>query len=445
MLFSQTVIFRSVQPVITSALATGSGNNLTISSGAATFANALPDTVGVGDAVQYDDDNDGDIDANDSICFIHARTSSTVFTVKNAAGANPTDTAAADQDWSIFRAFTTLANWENGDENTGIDVDLRAFDAGTRNIVTNNEQWNIACYRGRDTVQLIQSGWTTGATNFVKIYTPYLSTEVGTSQRHAGIYTTLCYRMEPGNVNFCYSGASAGDKHFRLEGLQFNPGGNGTGTSIQGAVSLPGAANADFRISYCIFAGITGSTTSTTRYSGIVDNAASGTVKIWNCIFYGFNSSNSSADRGYENNDNGVSTIYNSTFYDCVTSFRNIAGDNPTVKNCVVQSATDGFNGTFHANSNYNISNIASDAPGANSQSGVTVTFVNTGTNDYHLLSTDTIAKNTGVNLSGDATIAITDDIDRDARPIGAAYDVGADEEDTTVDYLRLGKRLMIQ
>ncbi|MCI0550194.1 MAG: hypothetical protein L0287_04505, partial [Anaerolineae bacterium] len=184
--FSQAHIYRSMQVGKTSALATGSGNNLTISSGTATFASPLPDTIGIGDAVQYDDDSDGDIDANDSICFISGRTSSTSLTVKNAAGTNPTD-VTNDQDWSIFRSYTGLANAESGTENTGIDADLRAFDAGNVNLVSGNLVWHFALYRGQVNEALTIDGWTTGSSNYMRWFTPYLSTQVGTSQRHSGV------------------------------------------------------------------------------------------------------------------------------------------------------------------------------------------------------------------------------------------------------------------
>ena len=44
---------------------------MTIVGELATFASAMPDNVGVGDVIQYDDDDDGDIDADDSLVFIH--------------------------------------------------------------------------------------------------------------------------------------------------------------------------------------------------------------------------------------------------------------------------------------------------------------------------------------------------------------------------------------
>ena len=68
-----TKIFRSVGPSATSAITTGSSNEMTITGTTATFPTALPTNVGVGDAIQYDDDNDGDIDADDSIAFIKER------------------------------------------------------------------------------------------------------------------------------------------------------------------------------------------------------------------------------------------------------------------------------------------------------------------------------------------------------------------------------------
>jgi len=67
--FSQnaTPLYRSVGATIT-ALASGAGNGLVISGSTALFDSSLPDNVGVGDAIQYDSDNNGSIDA---IAFIH--------------------------------------------------------------------------------------------------------------------------------------------------------------------------------------------------------------------------------------------------------------------------------------------------------------------------------------------------------------------------------------
>ena len=59
---------------------------MTISGSTATFDEPLPNRIGVGDAIQYDDDGDGDIDSSDSIVFIHGRTSATEYTVQSLHG-----------------------------------------------------------------------------------------------------------------------------------------------------------------------------------------------------------------------------------------------------------------------------------------------------------------------------------------------------------------------
>ena len=92
------------------------------------------------------------------LAVIHGRTSATEYTVYTTAGLAPT-AAANDATWDIFRAHTSLANAENGIENTGIDTNLRNFDdwdaGGTaadsdlgKNLTTLAEQSNLeAVYR----------------------------------------------------------------------------------------------------------------------------------------------------------------------------------------------------------------------------------------------------------------------------------------------------------
>ena len=84
---------------------------------------------------------------------------------------------------------------------------------------------------------------------------------------------------------------------------------------------------------------------------------------------------------------------------------------------------------TYLLPSDYNISDIAADAPNATyTTAAQTVTFKNAEVRDYHLSVYDTIARDAGMDLSSDVTIAITTDIDSNSRPIGDAFDIGADE-----------------
>jgi len=99
-----------------------------------------------------------------------------------------------------------------------------------------------------------------------------------------------------------------------------------------------------------------------------------------------------------------------------------------TAKNNIIQNAVDGFNGTFAGTSNYNISNLTADAPGANSKNATTVAFVDAVNKDFHLAESDTAARDAGTDLSADANLAFNADIDGQTRPIGAAWDIGAEE-----------------
>ncbi|MGD9314204.1 MAG: hypothetical protein PVI96_14900 [Desulfobacterales bacterium] len=189
-------LYRSVGTTAT-ALASGSGNALTISGSTATFGSALADKIGVGDVIQYDSDGNDSIDA---IAFIHGRTNSQTYTVKDKDGATPT-AVIGDNDWAIYRAYTSLANWEQLDENDTIDNAVEDFDQSGRLDLTSGSGFimKVACYGdGEDTTAVTVGGWTTDADNYIKIYTPTLTSEVGTSQRHSGYVAASpsYYRMK---------------------------------------------------------------------------------------------------------------------------------------------------------------------------------------------------------------------------------------------------------
>jgi hypothetical protein len=64
------------------------------------------------------------------------------------------------------------------------------------------------------------------------------------------------------------------------------------------------------------------------------------------------------------------------------------------------------------------------------------VTFEDEYNNNFHLDSSDTVAKNKGANLYADASIAVTTDIDNNARQNSATtFDIGADEGATYIYY----------
>jgi hypothetical protein len=120
--------------------------------------------------------------------------------------------------------------------------------------------------------------------------------------------------------------------------------------------------------------------------------------------------------------------VYNNTIYNSRTGIASvyIYGSYGTAAiNNLVQNTSDCFYGTFNGNSDYNISDN-SDAPGAHSKNSTTVSFVDTTNKNFHLASTDTVAKNSGINLQSDTYFHFSQDIDGQER--SGLWDIGADE-----------------
>jgi len=273
-------IYRSVGPGNTSPLATGASYGfLTISGTTAVFSSSLPDNIGVGDAIQYDSDGNGTID---SIAFIHGRTSATQYTVASAAGITPTP-VSGDTDWSIFRAYTSLADAESGRENTGIDSAVRNFDAWSkgRDLVINDEVWNIALYGdATDTTSdgISIWGWTTGPSNYLRIYTPTSTSEVGVSQRHNGVWSTSAYRLQ--STNPPNDVIAIIEEYVRIDGLQIFLIESGRHEGIQVAKTISNTASEIHISNNIIKASLTGG-----GNNGI-EISSGKIVKVWNNILY---------------------------------------------------------------------------------------------------------------------------------------------------------------
>ena len=444
-----TKIFRSVAPDADGtleALTTGATNAMTIASSTATFATALADNIGVGDAIQYDADGDSDIDASDSIVFISGRTDSTHFTVKTASGTIPT-AVSADTDWSLFRAYTSVSNARRGDENLAIDVDLRNFDTWQgywpydHNIASSSEQWNIACYANgttADTTRLDLGNWTTSASNYLRLYTPYLPTEVGISQRHNGKWDDNKFRMEYDAVASNESILRIFSSYVRIEGLQLSIANNDY--SAVRAISAADASSGDAYISFNLMRGEY-STSGTDNMLAVYTGGASSKF-IYNNITYGFQQG-AWGSGAFFGNGAGAIYFYNNTIIGGQYGYYAVGG-NTLAKNNIFQGngvGVDGYYGAgFNASSDYNISDVnATDAPNATfANDYVNVGFADETNDDFHLSPSDTAARNSGVDLSQDYYLPITNDIDGHARPAsargyGVATDIGADESATPI------------
>ncbi len=167
-------------------------------------------------------------------------------------------------------------------------------------------------------------------------------------------------------------------------------------------------------------------TGTATSIEGIltVDNFGTNVNKIRNSVFYDFDMS---SGRGIYNQGGHVTYIHNCTAYNCAIGFRQAGAGTGQAINCCTNDCTDGFEGTF-SNSSNNCSDISSDAPGTSPQTGE-VAFVDEAADprDLHLASGDTIAQGNGVDLSGDSNLAVTLDVDGDARH-ASTPDIGFDE-----------------
>lgn len=165
---------------ITAANLNASSHTLEISNTTATFDGPMPDNVGVGDVLQYQ------VTGTYYLAVIHGRVSNTVYTVFATTGTTP-QAAVAGTTAEVFRAYTSLATWEVQDENDSLNNTVENFDTST-DLVTADTVMSVACYADGPDGPVTISGWNTSSTNFIRVYTPVLPSEVGVSQRHAGVW-----------------------------------------------------------------------------------------------------------------------------------------------------------------------------------------------------------------------------------------------------------------
>lgn len=147
--------------------------------------------------------------------------------------------------------------------------------------------------------------------------------------------------------------------------------------------------------------------------------AISGGGTIINSIAYKINFS------GFVFNTFTTSYFYNCVSYGNGVGFEQSGGSTShIITNCIGNSNTNNYSGTF--TTSYSCSDTDSELSGTGDRNGSNgdVTFVNvgSGTEDFHLSSSDTNAKDLGTSLSGTFTI----DIDGETR--SGTWDIGADE-----------------
>lgn len=307
-------------------------------------------------------------------------------------------------------------------DGTGQYLSVEEWEAAevTNALITNDERYTVICRTtggSADTTALaFSSTWATDATHYLQIWT-----DPSESYRHDGTYRSDKYRWEvPGNVSPVTIGGS-GPGFVRFIGLQVTV---STTLANRHGFSLS-PSGGSLRVEQSVIrAGTIGA-----NVGGVMGISIGGgaTALISNNIVYGFDDHGGFAvNVGINASGSGTIRIFNNTVVDCEVGFRTTNTGDVVAINCIAQDCADGFNGTWDTGTDYNCSDIASDAPGANSVTGEVAFLSETaGSENFHLDPSDTVAFGNGTNLSTDLAYPITVDIDNETR---VNWSIGADD-----------------
>jgi hypothetical protein len=209
--------------------------NASASSGTLTLASAADNKIGVGDEIRHGLNR----------YYITRRLSPTRFTIQNsgANGGTPGDTniTFGTTAITIYRAFGSLSAAQTGSSN--------ADHLGTANLV-GSYQLNWACYNdGALDDMLDLTGWTTGASNYIRIFTPVSPDQVGASQRHTGVAGTG-FRLTPVDATQQgYNIIHLKTEYVRIQGIEIDGSGLTNAESARGITVMQDLSNVgDIRI-----------------------------------------------------------------------------------------------------------------------------------------------------------------------------------------------------
>ncbi len=332
-------------------------------------------------------------------------------------GALPLGVLAADEEIAVVRqsctgyggpysCYESLSTWEA--DHGGID-----FGAHADGDLVAADKIAIARIEGTwsqpDTQPLDLGGWATDAEHYIRIYTTVEARHDGTSGSGYRLVTT----GSPPIASYV--------AYFRVEGLEMH------GLSDDGYLiyARPYASEGvgEIHLGHNLIHGDgvdTGGGIHVYDYTGV--------LKVWNNVIYDVGSIGYLA--GIQTSG-GMSYVYNNTIVDIIAGFAIRSGAMVIAKNNLTESPNDDFYGTFYPGSDFNASSDDS-APGLHSRRDQTFGFVDRGNDDFHLAATDASARNYGADLSNDAHVPITDDVDGDTRVGG--WDIGADESTSGLD-----------
>jgi hypothetical protein len=288
---------------------------------------------------------------------------------------------------------------------------LSAAEAGEQaDLVAADEQLDIECYAMSDTTNVVWSGWTTDATRYVRVYTP-------TSERHNGKWDTTAYRLDVTNPSNGHV-LRIDINYLRLDGLQISLTAGANSQAILANFLLD---NGGTWISNCVIRSVAG---GFTNLQGVFLNRSAAVSKMWNNVVYQDGGPSGYGIDNASSNFNHLNYLYNNTVHGFATGITRGSGLSPVAKNNLVQSCTTCYASTYDAASTNNISEDAT-SPNAAFRN-LAVSFVDEANFDFHLAAGDTNAKDAGADLSADANLAFSTDVDGETR--SGTWDIGADE-----------------
>ncbi|MCD4783151.1 MAG: right-handed parallel beta-helix repeat-containing protein, partial [Candidatus Eremiobacteraeota bacterium] len=310
-----------------------------------------------------------------------------------SAGGDGTTNATS----GVNAAYKSLFDWEAAEDGIALEAPMTVYCEGT-----------VA-----DITAVTIADWTGNSTdNTITITTTQ-------ENRHSGVWSEEKYRLEVANAEVLSFEVS----NIKIDGLQVLVSGS---SNYQYGIYTGTAGASNIEISNNIV-----KETNTGDFGlGVYLSTGSGTsIKVWNNIIYDFDGASTVGISVGGSNDNGF--VYNNTVYNCTRGIYSGYDDVIAINNIVVANSFS-WRGTFAGDSDYNagsladVMNTTGSAP-ANNKYSQTITFVSTSIPNFHLSSNDASAKDQGTDLSSDANLSFTTDIDSDTRPTGS-WDIGADE-----------------
>lgn len=351
------------------------------------------------------------------------------------------NTDGANGDGSVGTPYSTLYN---------------ALNAETKTLVASDRQLTIRLRGATDDTADIATPLTafagnTDATRYIRI----VGDPGSSAGANQGKFDDARYRFVR-SVDGCSidlsAGASTSRLDYRIENIQLYNGSSGNYRRVLCPDYHPGEVYIIGNVIHTNLGGapygdnkavVLTSTSSTTKINSayLINNIIYDTYAAGVSWFSaGTNSKVIIYNNTFSNNGNGGTGDYDGAIYIwCQTGTSDIV----SVKNNVMQNSTgSAFQQNYTCETYVTANNITEDATSPDvSYRSKAVTFLNEASDDFHLASGDTNAKDAGANLSADSYYAFTTDIDGQTR--SAPWDIGADEYQSGGTSLLLLKHAM--